>query len=154
MYAEFTVSQTMEHFLACHQNAFAAFGSVPKRIMIDNLKSAVLKRIVGEAPIFNPTYLDFANHNGFTISACGVGKGNEKGRVENAVGYVKKNFLAGLDLPRSMPSILPPGSGSILLPMCAYTGKRKENPARCLLKKNHLFCPFLPTLTISAPLLV
>ena len=34
MYAEFTVSQTMEHFLACHQNAFAAFGSVPKRIMI------------------------------------------------------------------------------------------------------------------------
>jgi transposase len=99
MYVEFTVSQTMEHFLACHQNAFAAFGSVPKRIMIDNLKSAVIKRIVGEAPVFNPTYLDFANHYGFTISACGVGKGNEKGRVENGVGYVKKNFLAGLELP-------------------------------------------------------
>jgi len=98
-YVEFTVSQTMEHFLACHQNAFAAFGAVPKRIMVDNLKSAVLKRIVGEAPVFNPAYLDFANHNGFTISACGVAKGNEKGRVENAVGYVKKNFLAGLDLP-------------------------------------------------------
>ncbi len=99
MYVEFTVSQTMEHFLACHQNAFDFFGSAPKKVMVDNLKSAVLKRIVGQEPIFNPKYLDFANHYGFTIAPCNVGKGNEKGRVENAVGYVKKNFLAGLDIP-------------------------------------------------------
>jgi len=99
MYVEFTVSQTMEHFLACHQNAFDFFGSVPKKIMVDNLKSAVLKRIVGQAPVFNPKYLDFANHCGFSIAACNVGKGNEKGRVENGVGYVKKNLLAGLDIP-------------------------------------------------------
>jgi len=99
MYLEFTVSQTMEHWLSCHQNAFAAFGAVPKRVMVDNLKSAVLKRIVGAAPVFNPKYLDFANHHGFTITPCGVGKGNEKGRVENGVGYVKKNLLAGLKLP-------------------------------------------------------
>jgi len=98
MYVEFTVSQTMEHFLACHQNAFEFFGSVPKRIMVDNLKSAVLRRILGRAPVFNPRYLDFANHCGFAIAPCNVGKGNEKGRVENAVGYVKKNFLAGLDI--------------------------------------------------------
>ncbi|HQN20309.1 MAG TPA: IS21 family transposase, partial [Syntrophobacteraceae bacterium] len=54
MYLEFTVSQTMEHWLACHHNAFDAFGSVPQKIMVDNLKSAVLKRIVGQAPVFNP----------------------------------------------------------------------------------------------------
>jgi len=99
MYAEFTVSQTMEHFLACHQNAFDFFGSVPKKIMVDNLKSAVLSRIVGQAPVFNPKYLDFADHCGFTIAPCNIGKGNEKGRVENAVGYIKKNFLGGLDIP-------------------------------------------------------
>lgn len=99
MYVEFTVSQTMEHFLACHQNAFRAFGGVPARIMVDNLASAVLKRVPGEAPVYNPKYLDFARHKGFSISACGVAKGNEKGRVENGVGYVKKNFLAGADLP-------------------------------------------------------
>jgi len=99
MYVEFTVSQTMEHFLACHQNAFEFFGAVPQKIMVDNLKSAVLKRIVGQAPVFNSKYLDFANHYGFAIAACNVGKGNEKGRVENGVGYVKKNFLAGLDIP-------------------------------------------------------
>ena len=99
MYVEFTVSQTMEHFLGCHQNAFECFGKVPNKIMVDNLKSAVLKRIVGQAPVFNPKYLDFANHYGFAIAACNVGKGNEKGRVENGVGYVKKNLLAGLDIP-------------------------------------------------------
>jgi len=99
MYLEFTVSQTMEHFLTCHQNAFAAFNGVPRKIMVDNLKSAVLKRMIGQAPKLNPIYFDFANHCGFTVSPCGVGKGNEKGRVENGVGYVKKNFLTGLDLP-------------------------------------------------------
>ncbi len=99
MYLEFTVSQTMEHFLACHQNAFAAFGGVPQKIMVDNLKSAVLKRALGQQPILNPAYVDFANHYGFKIAPCGVRKAHEKGRVENAVGYVKKNFLAGLVLP-------------------------------------------------------
>jgi transposase len=99
MYLEFTVSQTMEHFLACHQHAFEAFGGVPAKVMTDNLKSAVIKRIIGADPVFNPRYLDFAHHYGFAISACNVGKGNEKGRVENGVGYVKKNFLSGLDIP-------------------------------------------------------
>jgi len=48
--------------------------------------------------LFNPRYLDFANHYGFQIRACGVKKPHEKGRVENGVGYVKKNFLHGLEL--------------------------------------------------------
>ena len=99
LYVEFTVSQTMEHFLACHQHAFDFFGGIPRKVMVDNLKSAVLKRAVGDAPVLNPKYLDFATYYGFTIAPCNVGKGNEKGRVENGVGYVKKNFLAGLELP-------------------------------------------------------
>jgi transposase len=99
LYVEFTLSQTMEQFLACHQNAFAFFGNrVPEKVMVDNLKSAVVRRITGEAPVFNPHYLDFARHWGFRIVACNQGKGNEKGRVESGVGYVKKNFLNGLDI--------------------------------------------------------
>ncbi|MCK9540351.1 IS21 family transposase [Dokdonella sp.] len=96
MYVEFTVAQTMEHFLACHAHAFAALG-VPERIIVDNLKSAVLKRLVGEAPVFNPRYLDFSRHHGFQITACNVRAGWEKGRVESGVGYVKKNFLNGAE---------------------------------------------------------
>ena len=97
MFAEFTVSQTMEHFLACHEHAFAELG-VPSKLMVDNLKSAVLQRLAGVAPVFNPRYLDFARHHGFEIVACNVRRGNEKGRVESGVGYVKKNFLRGLEL--------------------------------------------------------
>ncbi|MGR8932632.1 MAG: IS21 family transposase [Gammaproteobacteria bacterium] len=99
MYLEFTLSQTLEHFLNCHQNAFQYFGGVVKKVMLDNLKTAVLRRLIGEAPVFNPRYLDFSRHFGFDIVACNVAKGNEKGRVENGVGYVKKNFLNGLDIP-------------------------------------------------------
>lgn len=98
LYVQFTVSQKMEHFLACHEQAFAAIQGVPARIMVDNLKSAVLQRLAGCAPVFNARYLDFSRHWGFDISACAPGRGNEKGRVENAVGYIKKNFLNGLEL--------------------------------------------------------
>ena len=100
MYVEFSVSQTMEHFLGCHLNAFEFFAArVPARIMVDNLKSAVLQRSIGQAPVFNPRYADFARHHRFEIAPCNVGAGHEKGRVEAGVGYVKKNFLAGLDIP-------------------------------------------------------
>ena len=67
--------------------------------MVDNLKSAVLQRMAGAAPVFNPRYLDFARHHGFTIEPCNVARGNEKGRVESGVGYVKKNFLHGMPAP-------------------------------------------------------
>ena len=83
MYLEFTVSQTMEFFLACHENAFAAFGGVVSRIMVDNLKSAVLQRLVGATPVFNPKYLDFSRHWGFEIAPCNVRAGNEYGVVKN-----------------------------------------------------------------------
>lgn len=98
LYVEFTLSQTMEHFLTAHMNAFNALG-VPAKVMVDNLRSAVLTHARGERPVFNPRYLDFARHYGFEIVACAVAKGNEKGRVERGVGYVKINFLRGLELP-------------------------------------------------------
>jgi transposase len=99
MYVEFTVMEGMEHFLSCHRRALEYLGGSPMKVMIDNLKVGVLEHPRGEPARFNPRYLDFAAHYGFTPVACQVAKGNEKGRVENGVGYVKKNFLNGLDLP-------------------------------------------------------
>jgi len=97
MYIEFTLSQKQEHFLGCHQNAFEYFGGVPQSIMVDNLKSAVLEHKRGQTPRWNPCYAAFASDYGFDIAACNPRSPQEKGRVENAVGYVKKNFLAGRD---------------------------------------------------------
>jgi len=99
IYLEFTLSQGMEQFLSCHRHALEFLGGVPAKIMIDNLKTGVLEHPPGLPPRFHPRYLDFAAHYGFSPVACQVRKGNEKGRVENGVGYVKKNFLNGLDIP-------------------------------------------------------
>jgi transposase len=105
IYVEFTAGQSMEHFLACHQNAIEFFGGTPRAILIDNLKTGVLSHPLGEKAIFHPRYLDFAAHYGFEPRACTVRKGNEKGRVENGVGYVKKNFLDGLEIPNSLGAL-------------------------------------------------
>jgi transposase len=96
-YVEFTLAEKLEHFLACHQRAFEYFGGVVQQVWVDNCKVAVLSRSPGVIQ-FHPRYLDLAHHYGFQIRACGVGQPQEKGRVENGVGYVKKNFLNGLEL--------------------------------------------------------
>jgi hypothetical protein len=99
MYVEFTLSEGMEQFLTCHRHALEFFGSVPSKVMIDNLKVGVLQHPLGQSAQFNPRYLDFAAHYGFQPLACTVKRANEKGRVENGVGYVKKDFLHGLEIP-------------------------------------------------------
>lgn len=97
MYVEFTLGQAQDQWLACHQHAFEYFGGVvPSEVMVDNCKTAVLSHPDDGPVVLNPHYADFARHCGFAVSPCGPRRPNEKGRVENAVGYIKKNFLAGL----------------------------------------------------------
>jgi len=97
MYLEFTLTEAMEQFLSCHRHALEFLGC-PRKVMIDNLKVGVVSHPSGEKALFNPRYRDFAAHYGFEPVACNVRKGNEKGRVENGVGYVKKNLLSGLEI--------------------------------------------------------
>jgi hypothetical protein len=89
----------MEQFLSCHRHAFEFFEGVVAKVVIDNLKVGVLRHPLGQKALFHPRYLDLAAHYGFEPVACNVRKANEKGRVENGVGYVKKNFLSGLQIP-------------------------------------------------------
>lgn len=94
MYVHFTLAETMEHFLEAHCQAFEFFGGCPKKIWVDNCKVAILKHPVGSPAVPHPRYLEMANHFGFGIVACWVRQPQQKGRVENGVGYVKKNFLS------------------------------------------------------------
>lgn len=93
LFVEFTVSMDMDTFLAGHVHAFEFFGGVPYQLLYDNLKCVVTQRI-GKQIHFNPRFLDFAAHYDFTPKACNVRSPHEKGKVERAMGYVKKNFLA------------------------------------------------------------
>ena len=80
-------------FLRGHAEAFAAFGGVSRVVLYDNLKSAVLER-QGDAIRFNPALLEFAAHYRYEPRPVAVARGNEKGRVERAIRYVRDSFFA------------------------------------------------------------
>lgn len=98
LYVEFTLGQSQEWFLGCHERAFRKLGAVPRVVIIDNCKTAVLSHRRGEAPVYNPHYQDYARRRGFEIRACAPRHPQSKGIVENAVAYVKGNLLSGLEL--------------------------------------------------------
>ncbi len=84
----------MAGFIRGHVQAFNHFDGVPRTILFDNLKSAVLER-QGDAIRFNPTLLDLAAHYRFEPRPVAPCRGNEKGRVERAIQYIRRAFFAG-----------------------------------------------------------
>lgn len=94
LYLEFFFDQTMENFLCGHVHAFEAFGGTPRTILYDNLRSVVQERR-GEQIHFHPRILDFCGHYHFQPRPCQVRAGNQKGRVERAIRYVRESFWAG-----------------------------------------------------------
>jgi len=96
IFLRFFLDARMENFLRGHVTAFQAFAGVPRVLLYDNLKSAVLERH-GDAIRFHPTLLSFAGHYRYEPRPVAVARGNEKGRVERAIGYVRKAFFAARD---------------------------------------------------------
>src|SRR3984893_10231147 len=93
LYLEFFFDQSMENFLRGHVHAFEAWSGQPRVILYDNLKSAVLERR-GNQILFHPRLLDLSAHYHFAPRPCQVRAGNQKGRVERAVLYVRESFWA------------------------------------------------------------
>src|SRR5438876_1219569 len=94
LYLEFFFDQTMENFLRGHVHAFEAWSGQPQILLYDNLRSAVLERR-GDQIHFHPRLLDLCSHYHFAPRPCQVRAGNQKGRVERAVLYVRESFWAG-----------------------------------------------------------
>jgi len=93
LFARFVLDQTLESFLRCHVAAFDAFGGVPRALLYDNLKTAVLER-VGDVIRFHPRLLDLAGHYHFSPQPVAPARGNQKGRVERAIRYLRESFFA------------------------------------------------------------
>jgi transposase len=94
LYLEFFFDQTMENFLRGHVHAFQDFTGQPRVILYDNLKSAVLERR-GNLIHFHPRLMELCAHYHFGARPCQVRAGNQKGRVERAIRYVRDSFWAG-----------------------------------------------------------
>jgi transposase len=93
IFLRFFADARMENFLRGHVGAFTAWHGVPRVLLYDNLKSAVLERH-GAAIRFHPTLLGFAGHYRYEPRPVAVARGNEKGRVERAIRYVRDSFFA------------------------------------------------------------
>ena len=93
LYARFALDQTLESFLRGHVEAFSALQGCPRVLLYDNLKSVVLERI-GDHIRFHPRVLELAGHYHFAPQPCAVACGNEKGRVERTIRYLRDAFFA------------------------------------------------------------
>jgi transposase len=93
IFLRFFLDARMANFLRGHVAAFEDWQGVARVLLYDNLNSAVLER-QGDAIRFHPTLLDLAAHYHFEPRPVAVARGNEKGRVERAIRYIRDNFFA------------------------------------------------------------
>jgi len=94
VFLRFFLNALLENFLRGHVEAFETWGGLARTLLYDNLKSVVLER-QGDAIRFHPTLLEFAAHYRFDPRHVAIARGNEKGRVERAVRYIRSAFFAG-----------------------------------------------------------
>jgi transposase len=106
-YREAVFDERQETFFSSHMKAFGYFGGVPERVVMDNVKAAVIQAALYDS-VINRGYYDLAKHYGFVIDPCRARKPEHKGGVENDVKYVKRSFwrpflakrkLSGLGTP-------------------------------------------------------
>jgi transposase len=92
IFLKFYTGLATAHFLQAHVDAFTQWNGVPRELLYDNLKSAVLERI-GDSIRFNPRLLAFAAHYKYAPKPVAVARGNEKGKVERAIQYIRHSFF-------------------------------------------------------------
>ena len=93
-YAELVFDQKVATWIGLHRRALEYFGGVPQRVVPDNLKAAVVKALIHD-PVLGEAYRQLAQHYGFLISPTRPYTPRHKGKVENGVHYVQRNFMAG-----------------------------------------------------------
>lgn len=95
-YIEFTLSIDATTLIKCHLNAFRYFGGYTKEILYDNMKQVVIKRAIKSSDSeWNPKFEDFFKHYGFIPRLCRPYRPQTKGKIENTIGYVRRDFFLG-----------------------------------------------------------
>lgn len=108
-YVEFVFDQRLETWIALQRRAFAFFGGVPGRMVLDNLKAGITRACFDD-PQIQPTSRECAEHYGFLVAPCAPRTPEHTGKVEQGgVHYVKRNFLAG-----RAPTPLPQANAEVL----------------------------------------
>ena len=100
-YVEFVYKQDQPSFVGSHVKMFDYFGGVPKRILLDNLKSGIIKPDLYD-PQINPTYRELSEHYRCFLDPCRVGKPKDKAKVERDVQTIRQQFRKSLALDHNL----------------------------------------------------
>jgi transposase len=92
MYVEFTENERLESLIGCHLRAMQYFGGRTETCLYDNMKTVVTGQDAQGEVVWNERFAAFANHHGFILRRCRPYRARTKGKVENGVGYIRKNF--------------------------------------------------------------
>jgi transposase len=100
MFCDIATDQKLPNLVRMHEAAFEALGGIPEEILYDNTKTVVLKLLTEGVDVrgelrLNPAFADFARYWGFVPRLCRPYRPQTKGKVENGIGYLRKNFLCG-----------------------------------------------------------
>ena len=104
IFVQLFYTQNLESFLEAQQRMFDYLGGVPNRLIFDNAKVAVREGF-GKHAIATDGYAAFAAHYAFQTDFCNIASGNEKGLVENLVGYSRRNFMVPVPKAKSLEEL-------------------------------------------------
>jgi len=95
-YAIFTLSTDVYTLIQCHLDAFEYFGGYTEEILYDDIKTVIIKRALRvDDHQWNQKFEDFFSHHGFIPRLCKPYCPQTKGKIENTIGYIKRDFLLG-----------------------------------------------------------
>ena len=101
LWARFVLHQDLQTVLRCHLAAAVALDGVPRQILYDRMKTAVLGEDTQGHIVYNRVLVDFARHHGFHPKACQPYRAKTKGKVERPHRYLREDFF----LPRSFQNL-------------------------------------------------
>ncbi len=101
IWARFVAHQDLQTVLRCHIGAFAALGGVPREVLYDRMKTAVIGEDKEAHIVYNRALIDFAGHYGFHPKACRPYRAKTKGKVERPFRYIREDFFLARCVPQS-----------------------------------------------------
>jgi transposase len=93
LWARFVAHQDLQTVLRMHVAAFADLGGVPREILYDRMKTAVLGEGEAREIVYNDKLIALAQHYGFAPRACRPYRAKTKGKVERPFRYIRQDFF-------------------------------------------------------------
>jgi transposase len=94
LFVAFFRNEKLPTLLVAHMEAFGYFGGLSRTLIYDNMATVTLGRVAGK-PLWNPAFLEFTRHYGFTPRVCRPKDPDRKGKIERPFPYIESDFLKG-----------------------------------------------------------